>query len=463
MSQTRLKEEKPTTVSAGLRFFRDTVNFENDSATTRRIYLRGMHVFGLYLLLGNNPGPVEIAQDLAEKELILPGEESKGQRTLSKTIDRRKRSLQKALDTYIQRVYFGEALEVDPPAGADRLQIKNDIRTLSLKSLPPTVVPDFAAWLSRADHNGMRRYSEATAQVYFSAVKRLMRLWRSRGLISFSETEEMEHIGASVIRRKKTDYRTKKFSQKVPENFRSVMLEHAMAIPLPSTSETYPQLRLDRLNVLRTRAVIATLASSALRVSDIVTLEKDTLLPGRAGGTFAVESKKTGRVSEIYLHKDVLAIIDDYLTERDDISPFLFIQHGRNGKKVAPASVQAFRSEHARRGYGKRLSEHTIREIVKEVAVLAGYREADGSNPNNYYCTPHAFRHAYARDLRSIGVPIADIQDVLGHADPNTTTSTYATQTNKPAIIGAGQRLQAVPPELKESRAQEIERDGLGG
>ena len=237
------------------------------------------------------------------------------------------------------------------------------------------------------------------------------------------------------------------------------MLEHAMSIPLLPLERDYPQLRLDRLNVLRTRAVIATLASSALRVNDIVPLEKDTILPARSGGTFEVESKKTGRISEIYLHSDVLAVIDDYLAERDDISPFLFIQHGRAGTKVTPASVQAFRSERNRRGYGKRLSEHTIREIVKEVAILAGYRESDGSNPNNYYCTPHAFRHAYARSLRALGVPIADIQDVLGHADPNTTTSTYASQTNKPAIIGAGQRLQAMSSELKEIRDKEMKRD----
>jgi integrase len=172
-----------------------------------------------------------------------------------------------------------------------------------------------------------------------------------------------------------------------------------------------------------------------------------------------VESKKTGRISEIYLHPDVLDLIDDYLVERDDISPFLFIQHGKNGKKVTPASVQAFRSEHNRRGYGRRLSEHTIREIVKEVAILAGYREPDGANPNNYYCTPHAFRHAYARGLRAIGVPIADIQDVLGHADPGTTAGTYATQSNKPAIIGAGERLQAMSADLKELREKEFRRD----
>jgi integrase len=465
MNETRLKEEKPTTVAAGLRFFRDTVNFENEAATTRRIYLRGTQVFGLYLLLGSNPGPADIAQELAaeafvDTKLAAAGESVKSQRKLQKKIDREQRALQKDLEAYIQNVYFEEDPAVEAPAGADRLEIKNDIRKLSLKALPPTVVPDFAVWMNRPDQNGEHRFSEATAHVYFSAVKRLLRLWRSRGMISFSEIEEIENIDASVIKRKKTSYRTKKFSQKVPENFRDIMLEHAMSIPLPSPAEDYPRLRIDRLDVLRTRSVIATLASSALRVSDIVTLEKDTILPARSGGTFEVESKKTGRISEIFLHEDVLAVIDDYLAERDDISPFLFIQHGRAGKKVTPASVQAFRSEHKRRGYGKRLSEHTIREIVKEVAILAGYREVNGSNPNNYYCTPHAFRHAYARSLRAIGVPIADIQDVLGHADPNTTTSTYATQTNKPAIIEAGQRLQAMSSKLKEIRDEEIKRDG---
>ncbi|MCB2160692.1 site-specific integrase [bacterium] len=464
MNETHLQEDRPTTVAEGLRFFKETVNFENESATTRRIYLRGTHVFGVFLLLGSNPGPAEIAQELVGEEILdaqlAPGRESaKNLRKRQKTRKRKQRTLQKDLEAYIQRVYFEGELYVEEPAGAERLEIRNDIRVLSLAALPPTVVPDFAAWMSKPDQTGERRFSEATALVYFSAVKRLLRLWRSRGLISFSEAEEKENIDASVIKRKKTSYRTKKFSQKVPERFREIMLEQAMSIPLPPADKDYPQLRLDRLNVLRTRAVIGTLASSALRVSDIVTLEKDTILPARSGQTFEVESKKTGRISEIYLHEDVLAVIDDYLDERGDISPFLFIQHGRAGTKVTPASVQAFRDERNRRGYGKRLSEHAIREIVKEIAILAGYRETDGSNPNNYYCSPHAFRHAYARSLRAIGVPIADIQDVLGHADPNTTTSTYAVQTNKPAIIGAGQRLQAMSPELKHIRDEEMKRD----
>ena len=70
MSETRLQEDKPTTVAAGLRFFRDTVNFENESATTRRIYLRGTQVFGIFLLFGNNPGPAVIAQDLVNEKIL---------------------------------------------------------------------------------------------------------------------------------------------------------------------------------------------------------------------------------------------------------------------------------------------------------------------------------------------------------------------------------------------------------
>lgn len=453
MSETHLQEARPTTVAAGLRFFRDTINFENDSATTRRIYLRGIHVFGLYLLLGKNPDPAEIASQLAEEtvaaEIASTGRTIRNQKKIQQKINRKRRGFQKRLEEYVKLYYFEEMPHVDLPPGADHLKIQNDIRTLSLVSLPPTVVPDFAAWMNRPDEDGNRRYSESSAHVYFAAVKRLLRLWRSRGLISFSEIEELENIDASLIKRKKATYKTRKFSQKVPESFREKMLEQAISTPLPHKE---PQARHERLNVLRTRAVIATLSATALRVSDVVTLEKDTILPARFGEIFEVESKKTGRISEIYLHPDVLAVIDDYLLERDDFSPFLFIQHGKNGKKVTPASAQAFRSEKNRRGYGKRLSEHTIREIVKQVAILAGYREADGSNPNNYYCTPHAFRHAYARGLRAIGVPIADIQDVLGHADPNTTASTYATQSNKPAIIAAGQRLQAMAANLKKMR-----------
>ncbi len=35
--------------------------------------------------------------------------------------------------------------------------------------------------------------------------------------------------------------------------------------------------------------------------------------------------------------------------------------------------------------------------------------------------SPHSLRHSFATEALSIGVPLQDVQDALGHADPRTT------------------------------------------
>jgi integrase len=325
-----------------------------------------------------------------------------------------------------------------------------DINKALLADLHPTVLAEFLGWLKKEERNDHQGYSDSSVGVYLSAVRNLLKFWRTYELITFSSDQENAAIEGSRTKVRKST-RSRSLVSKVPEHFSETMLRQALTIPLPSPDRRYKLLRLDRLNVLRTRAVVYTLAASALRVSDLVRLKKSDLLPARRGDTAKIISKKTGLPSEVFFHSDVLGVIDAYLNERDDISPWIFIQHGRAGKKVTLASTQAFMREEVRRGYGQRLSEHTIREIVKSVAIQVGYLEEDGSNPNELYCSPHAFRHEYANRLRQLGVPLADIQDVLGHADPSTTKNAYATKPNIPAIIAAGQSLQALPVELKNS------------
>jgi site-specific recombinase XerD len=316
-----------------------------------------------------------------------------------------------------------------------------------LVNLHPTVLAEFLGWLKKNERNSRRGYSDSSVQVYLSAVRNLLKFWRTYELITFSSDQENAAIEGSRTKVRKST-RSRSMANKVPENFSETMLRQAMTTPLPSMDKYDKQFRLSQLNVLRTRAVVYTLAASALRVSDLVRLKKSDLLPARQGETVKITSKKTGLPSAIYFHRDVLSVIDSYLNERDDLSPWIFIQHGRAGKKVTPASIQSFMRKEVRRGYGQRLSEHTIREIVKCVAIRAGYLEEDGSNPNELYCSPHAFRHEYANRLRQLGVPLADIQDVLGHASPSTTKNTYAIKPNIPAIIAAGQSLQALPEDL---------------
>ena len=47
-------------------------------------------------------------------------------------------------------------------------------------------------------------------------------------------------------------------------------------------------------------------------------------------------------------------------------------------------------------------------------------RSAPASRPGRQL-SPHSLRHAFATTARAEGVPLEDVQDAMGHADPRTT------------------------------------------
>lgn len=101
---------------------------------------------------------------------------------------------------------------------------------------------------------------------------------------------------------------------------------------------------------------------------------------------------------------------------------------GNHRKRVVlvPLAVAAIETYLAERGQadpeeplfatstGRPMDEPAAFRTVRRVAKAAGI-------PHHDALSPHSLRHSYATALLSKGVPLADVQDAMGHADPRTT------------------------------------------
>lgn len=155
----------------------------------------------------------------------------------------------------------------------------------------------------------------------------------------------------------------------------------------------------DRLQSLRDAAILTTLFSTGLRVSELTSLTRDKINLGR--GEFMVRGKGD-KPRVVFLSGDAKAALHRYFDKRKDNNEFAFISHGTqtNAEHLTPRSVQRIIQKYA-----------TKAGIVKQV-------------------TPHTLRHSYATDLLINGADIRSVQALLGHASI-TTTQVYTHITNK--------------------------------
>jgi integrase/recombinase XerD len=152
-------------------------------------------------------------------------------------------------------------------------------------------------------------------------------------------------------------------------------------------------------------AVVSTLACCGLRVSElcamtIATIDRsgeEALLRMRAGA-------KGGRSRIVPIPAATLATIDAYLDERSD-------------DRLKPTSLVFVR--HDSDGMNQQFVDALLRRLVATAEVSA----PDGA-------MAHGLRHSYGMRLALRGVPMPQIQQLLGHADPRTTsiyTAAHAT------------------------------------
>jgi len=155
----------------------------------------------------------------------------------------------------------------------------------------------------------------------------------------------------------------------------------------------------------RDRLIVRLLASTGLRVSELIALDAEHI---DADGTIRLPSFK-GKGNGKYDQRHQEAYIDAAL--RDDL-----LTHCQNGPLF-------------RNARGERMSRHGVNWLLREAGERVGL-----------HVHPHAFRHRYVTRLMENETPLHTVQALARHRSPTTTMRyAHATQASKrAAAMGVG-------------------------
>lgn len=159
---------------------------------------------------------------------------------------------------------------------------------------------------------------------------------------------------------------------------------------------------------VRDAAILETLYSTGLRVSELTSLNKNQIDLKRR--EFMVRGK--GRKLRIVFISDRAAEkIERYLKDRQDDFKPLFISYSNRSLNKEQAGDPNFR----------RLKPDGVELLVRKYALQAGIIKK---------VTPHTLRHSFATTLLMNGADLRSVQEMLGHASI-TTTQIYTHVTNQ--------------------------------
>lgn len=150
---------------------------------------------------------------------------------------------------------------------------------------------------------------------------------------------------------------------------------------------------------LRDRAIVAILIYTAARAGAVATLKRGSFYHG--GDQWMLHfDEKGGKSREIPVRHDLERMLFEYIDA--------------GGLHGVPMDASLFRTAYKRTG---RLTENEM--SVVDVCRMVKRRLKDAVLP--VHVSPHSFRVTTITDLLEQGVPLEDVQRLVGHADPRTT------------------------------------------
>lgn len=254
--------------------------------------------------------------------------------------------------------------------------LKHDLSSLPFAKLTKRSIEQYKAYLNSSDRktaandDPLKRLSSGTINRHLTSLRRYLTY-----LIDMDQSVPVDPSAIKLLRREKRHPQV------------SELEELVRLIESPMVFET------NKLVALRNRAMLETLFASGMRISELIKLRRNQL--DHTGRIFIEGKGKKQRF--IYLTDRAQQHIDNYLTERDDNSPFLF-----TAMRGANASNKT-----------KHISPNYLQAKIKR------YRELLGINVPT---SAHSLRHGFATYLAEQGANPAAIQILLGHESLETTT-----------------------------------------
>ncbi len=273
--------------------------------------------------------------------------------------------------------------------------------------LTTDVLRDFQVWLAQ---KGYSRFSQRT---YIASVN---------GFLVYAVGKDWLPLSFSVEKaRAKLKQVSRRSSYPIPRPDPTLprLIAYFDDLPLPEGDDE--KSRRQRLQILRSRAFVHLLYSSAARLAEVAALDRKDVSDGRRKE--AIVTGKGDKERFIFITPDARAAIAAYVAERKDTYEPLFISHGRK--------------------YGARLSHFMLKRTVREAAKKLGMD-----------VSPHDFRHFRARQMLEQGAPLEAIQEILGHSDISTTRRVYA-HYSKPAIRAIFERTTLTPEQARANESEE--------
>ncbi len=263
--------------------------------------------------------------------------------------------------------------------------------SISFKNLSKKDILNYKALLTTYDRKtALAQESKVRLNAY--SINRMLSVLRSY----FRYLIEMDHpspIAPDMIKMLKTVKKNNQIAE---------LDEFVKLLQFPSTFEK------NRLVGLRNRAMLETLFSTGMRISELINLKIKQI--DKEGRIFVLGKGKKERF--VYLTPRAREHLEAYLTTRTDDSPFAFIPY---------------------RGQNSATRENKISPVYLQTTIKK-YREILDIN---LPISAHSLRHGFATYLAEAGANPAAIQVLLGHESLETTTryvhasDSYAQKTQK--------------------------------